>query len=189
VLLPKNLKTAQLLGKALESREGIEKYYLAVTEGREICQKRGLISGHMEWTNKHKARLSKEVGGNDRSQKAETAFAVLRKTGLSDIAWRHVLGLKLLTGRKHQIRCQLSEYLLNPILNDELYRGKACEGMGEGIMLHAFGLRVNEEGLVKDVLKLGEMADGIAEGRNSAVISKNNGVVTIVAPPPSCWSP
>jgi 23S rRNA-/tRNA-specific pseudouridylate synthase len=33
VLLPKNLRTAQLLGKALESREGIEKYYIAVSEG------------------------------------------------------------------------------------------------------------------------------------------------------------
>ena len=31
VLLPKNLKTAQHLGRALESREGIEKYYLAQT--------------------------------------------------------------------------------------------------------------------------------------------------------------
>ncbi len=34
VVLPKNLKTAQHLGKAFESRVGIEKYYLAVTEGR-----------------------------------------------------------------------------------------------------------------------------------------------------------
>jgi 23S rRNA-/tRNA-specific pseudouridylate synthase len=33
VALPKNIKTAQLLGKAFESREGIEKYYLTITEG------------------------------------------------------------------------------------------------------------------------------------------------------------
>lgn len=34
VILPKNLKAAQHLGKAFESRDGIEKYYVALTEGK-----------------------------------------------------------------------------------------------------------------------------------------------------------
>jgi 23S rRNA-/tRNA-specific pseudouridylate synthase len=36
VFIAKNLQTAQLLGEAFESRSGIDKYYLAMTEGT-IC--------------------------------------------------------------------------------------------------------------------------------------------------------
>ena len=48
VLIPKNLETAQLIGKALETRAGLEKYYLALTEGTlafikapRLCKSRG----------------------------------------------------------------------------------------------------------------------------------------------------
>jgi 23S rRNA-/tRNA-specific pseudouridylate synthase len=34
-----------------------------------------------------------------------------------------LLGLKLITGRKHQIRCHLTDWLQNPILNDRRYGG------------------------------------------------------------------
>ena len=39
VILPKNLKAAQHLGKAFESRDGIEKYYVALTEGKSSPMK------------------------------------------------------------------------------------------------------------------------------------------------------
>jgi 23S rRNA-/tRNA-specific pseudouridylate synthase len=32
--------------------------------------------------------------------------------------------MKLITGRKHQLRCHLSGYLDNPIINDQRYGGK-----------------------------------------------------------------
>lgn len=35
----------------------------------------------------------------------------------------NLLGIKLITGRKHQIRCHLSDYLNNPIMNDKKYGG------------------------------------------------------------------
>ena len=35
----------------------------------------------------------------------------------------NLLGIKLITGRKHQIRCHLTDYLNNPILNDKKYGG------------------------------------------------------------------
>ena len=78
VLLPKNLRTAQLLGKAMENREGLEKYYLAITEGREIQRSKGVLSSHVEWSSKHKARVSHEISGNERSQLAETGYRVLK---------------------------------------------------------------------------------------------------------------
>lgn len=38
--------------------------------------------------------------------------------------YRNLFGIKLLTGRKHQIRCHLSSYLGQPILNDSKYGGR-----------------------------------------------------------------
>lgn len=58
------------------------------------------------------------------------------------------MGLKLLTGRKHQIRCHLSEYLVNPIINDSLYRGRADKQVGEAIYLHAFALKLRSKDLI-----------------------------------------
>jgi len=56
--------------------------------------------------------------------------------------------VKLLTGRKHQIRCQLSEYLLNPIINDGLYHGRKDKETGEAIFLHAFGLKIKSKEII-----------------------------------------
>ncbi len=36
----------------------------------------------------------------------------------------NLVGMKLITGRKHQIRCHLSGYLNNAIVNDQRYGGK-----------------------------------------------------------------
>ena len=65
------------------------------------------------------------------------------------------MGLKLLTGRKHQIRCQLSSYLLNPIINDGLYLGRRDKLAGEHIFLHAFGMRIKSRPILEEVFKVG----------------------------------
>lgn len=43
--------------------------------------------------------------------------------------FRNMLGIKLITGRKHQIRCHLSDYLQQPILNDVKYGGPKMENI------------------------------------------------------------
>ena len=78
VLISKNLATAQLLGEALESRTGIEKFYLAVTEGREIAEKVGTMANQVEWTSKHKARVTEYISKDDNSQLAVTNYQVLK---------------------------------------------------------------------------------------------------------------
>jgi 23S rRNA-/tRNA-specific pseudouridylate synthase len=42
---------------------------------------------------------------------------------LANGSYANLLGIKLITGRKHQIRCHLHGYLDNPILNDRRYGG------------------------------------------------------------------
>lgn len=49
----------------------------------------------------------------------------------------HVLVLQLCTGKKHQIRQQLSQCLKLPILNDLKYGGRQITGAGRQIALHS----------------------------------------------------
>ena len=78
----------------------------------------------------------------------------MKRTQLSDVLWQNVLGIKLVTGRKHQIRCHLSEFLINPILNDVLYHGKIDKTAEEGIYLHAAALKIQSPELLTDIIKL-----------------------------------
>jgi len=57
VMICKNLQTAQIMGEMLETRESLEKYYLALCEGRQIIDRSGAMTCQIEWTSKHKARM------------------------------------------------------------------------------------------------------------------------------------
>jgi 23S rRNA-/tRNA-specific pseudouridylate synthase len=48
----------------------------------------------------------------------------------------------------------LSEYLLNPIINDTLYRGRKEKEAGEAIFLHAFGLKIKSKEIIEEVFKV-----------------------------------
>ena len=109
----------------------------------------------MEWTSKHKARITDYLAKEGDSQLAVTNYLVLKERKLSDILWRNFIGMKIITGRKHQIRCQLSQHLVNPIINDDLYLGKKVAGIGTAIYLHAFGLKISSKPLLEQVFKLG----------------------------------
>lgn len=81
-----------------------------------------------------------------------TKYLRLRQKQLSDILWRNLLGMQLITGRKHQIRCQLSQYLLNPILNDDLYLGrKTHPELNSGIFLHSFAIKISNPEIIEKV--------------------------------------
>lgn len=78
----------------------------------------------------------------------------MKEKQLSDILWRNFLGLKIITGRKHQIRCQLSQHLINPILNDDLYLGRRVADIGQAIYLHSFALKISAMPLIEQVFKI-----------------------------------
>lgn len=72
----------------------------------------------------------------------------MNENKLSDIIWRNFIGLKIITGRKHQIRCQLSQNLINPILNDDLYLGRRVSDIGQAIYLHSFALKITSNPII-----------------------------------------
>lgn len=94
------------------------------------------------------------MGQDENSQLAVTNYQVLKEKQLSDILWKNLIGLKLVTGRKHQIRCQLSQNLVNPILNDLLYSGKKISEELRSIFLHSFALKITSKALIEQVFKL-----------------------------------
>jgi 23S rRNA-/tRNA-specific pseudouridylate synthase len=108
----------------------------------------------MEWTSKHKARITDFLAKDRDSQLAITNYLVMKEKKLSDILWRNFIGMKIITGRKHQIRCQLSQHLLNPIINDDLYLGRKAADIGQAIYLHAFGLKISSPTLIEKIFKL-----------------------------------
>jgi 23S rRNA-/tRNA-specific pseudouridylate synthase len=79
---------------------------------------------------------------------AITNYLLMKELQLSDVLWRNFLAMKIITGRKHQIRCQLSQHLSNPILNDELYSGKKIPTLTNAIFLHAFALKISSKPLI-----------------------------------------
>ena len=65
-----------------------------------------------------------------------TEYEVIKRIGKITF-----LKVKLITGRKHQIRTHLS-YIGNPILNDKLYGGKQSANFPvNSIALHAYNLQ------------------------------------------------
>ena len=108
----------------------------------------------MEWTSKHKARITEYLTKEGDSQLAVTNYKVVKQQQLSDILWRNFILMKLVTGRKHQIRCQLSQHLINPIINDELYLGRKVATLPNAIYLHAFALKISSKPLIEQVFKL-----------------------------------
>ena len=57
--------------------------------------------------------------------------------------------------------------------------------MGEGIGLHAFGVRVKSEEIVKEVFKLD--GKGEVKGRNGSKLELSTEGLTIIAKPPDSW--
>ena len=95
--------------------------------------------------------------------------------------------MKLLTGRKHQIRCHLSNYLNAPIVNDTKYSTKNpadLERENDEIYLHSFGLRITNRQVLEKVFS--KSRESISPEAGTVVKSDNQ--IEFYAGLPSHWS-
>jgi 23S rRNA pseudouridine1911/1915/1917 synthase len=129
VLLAKTSKAAARLSAAFRSRS-VRKIYWAVVEG-DVAPASGELEHYLRKDERHR-KVHATHAGADGAQHARLAYRTLQSAG----------GLTLLeiepeTGRKHQIRVQLSKQGW-PIVGDLKYGGR--EAFASGIALHARGL-------------------------------------------------
>jgi 23S rRNA pseudouridine1911/1915/1917 synthase len=113
-----------------ETWEQAEKRYLAVVEGA-LEQKQGTLRGHLDESQPHRVFAAAKPGATTRE--AVTHYRVLRE-GFG----RSLLEIRLETGRRHQIRVQLSA-AGHPIVGDVTYGGKPA-ARTKRLALHAAGL-------------------------------------------------
>ncbi|MEQ8211158.1 MAG: RluA family pseudouridine synthase [Lacipirellulaceae bacterium] len=142
VLFARTSKAASRLTEAFRSRS-VKKTYLAVVAG---------VPDEPE------AALEHYVRKDERQQKMHTTHGEMTDAKLAKLSYQtlshegdySLLEVKLETGRKHQIRVQLSK-IGHPIFGDGKYGSE--ETFQEGIALHAYRLEL-EHPVRKEPLKL-----------------------------------
>ena len=123
-IIAKNRKYAQLFTSLFRLRK-IHKTYLAICHG-EIINKSG------EWNDS----LKKYDGDKLITEKARTIYKVLDYNSNSSL-----VEMKPITGRKHQLRKQLS-LIGNPIYGDKKYNfNKFSKGTNKNLMLHSYQIK------------------------------------------------
>ena len=123
-IIAKNRETAKLLTSLFRLRK-IYKTYLAVCNG-EISQTKG------EWV----GELTRYDGNRKITEKAITKFKVIDKNNNSTL-----IQMNPITGRKHQLRKQLSE-LDHPIYGDSKYTfNKSFKRLNKQLMLHSYEIK------------------------------------------------
>ena len=123
-IIAKNRNTAKLFTSLFRLRK-IHKTYLAICHG-EIINKSG------EWNDS----LKKYDGDKLITEKARTIYKVLDYNSNSSL-----LEMKPITGRKHQLRKQLS-LIGNPIYGDKKYNfNKFSKGTNKNLMLHSYQIK------------------------------------------------
>ena len=111
--------------------EATEKTYLAVVHG-EMENKEGTITSYLTENSAYVVHATRDMRNGKLSQ---TAYKVLRETRLYSL-----LEIRLLTGRKHQIRVHLADEG-HPIVGDKKY-GKGDRDQKQ-MALHAVSLTLN----------------------------------------------
>ena len=123
-IIAKNRETAKLLTSLFRLRK-IYKTYLAVCNG-EISQTKG------EWV----GELTRYDGNRKITEKAITKFKIIDKNNNSTL-----IQMNPVTGRKHQLRKQLSE-LDHPIYGDSKYTfNKSFKRLNKQLMLHSYEIK------------------------------------------------
>ena len=123
-IIAKNRETAKLLTSLFRLRK-IHKTYLAICNG-EINQSKG------EW----KGELTRYDGNRKITEKAITRFKVIDKNNNSTL-----ILMNPVTGRKHQLRKQLSE-IDHPIYGDSKYTfNKSIKRSNKQLMLHSYEIK------------------------------------------------
>lgn len=131
VLFSLDKRTQPTLDALIASRQ-VSKGYLALVAGNFP---QGLQSIDLPLArDRHDARRMRAVSaGRGRGQEAHTRALLLATSG-TGLKRTSLLGVDLLTGRRHQIRVHLAG-LGFPLVGDTLYGGRPNR---EGLMLHAF---------------------------------------------------
>ena len=130
ILLGKNAHSAGVLGEDLKKKK-IERTYLAILEGT-LPEKQGTVDAPI-------ARREGSVLGREVNPKGEPAITHYKV--ISESKGYSLVGLKLDTGRTHQIRVHMS-YLGAPVAGDFLY-GKEDPALGRHA-LHSASLRFTQ---------------------------------------------
>jgi RluA family pseudouridine synthase len=133
VVFAKTSKAASRLVEAFRERT-VEKFYLAVIEGRMAAARGQLVDQIEESKTKGVMRIAKK--DEARAKKCDLEYQVLADLPLG----RQVVLIRLGTGRKHQIRVQFSHRGC-PVAGDMKYGGKSSFEAGRAIALHCFRLR------------------------------------------------
>ena len=107
------------------------KYYYAIVHGR-LEKKTGLIESFLLEDEDYVVRSTKNT---QQGKKAQTEYAVVKETDRFS-----VVKIKLLTGKKNQIRVHMAE-LGHPVVGDQKY-GKADSRQKE-LLLHSFSIEFN----------------------------------------------
>ncbi len=132
LLIAKTSKAASRMSKQFRDRK-VEKIYQAIVEGQPSPVEQSLT----HWLRKDERHRRVHVTQQDieSAQEARLHFKVLKELESKDAA---LVQVKLDTGRKHQIRVQLSA-IGHPIIGDRKY--KSAIHFSAGIMLHSHQLR------------------------------------------------
>jgi 23S rRNA pseudouridine1911/1915/1917 synthase len=141
VILAKTSKAAARLSEAFRSRQ-VEKRYLAVIEGA-LETNEALLEHFLRKDERHrKVHVTHEAG-------ADAQLARLRYRVLATGQAMSLLDVELETGRKHQIRVQLSK-IGHPIIGDRKYGSRFPLSSGIGLHAHRLSLQhpVKREPLV-----------------------------------------
>jgi 23S rRNA-/tRNA-specific pseudouridylate synthase len=126
MIIAKNLKTKSLLDEMFKKRE-IKKEYIAIVTGH-LNKEKDTLSNNLTY---HKDFLVKVSPDENKGYKAITKYEVLKTTKSFSF-----LKINLITGKKHQIRVQLS-HINHPILGDKKYFENLIDPINR-ICLHSY---------------------------------------------------
>lgn len=132
LLFARTSKAAKRLNEQFRARS-TDKSYLAIVSGQGSIAPEKLTDWVRKDEKNHRMIASRD-NSSGKSQKAELLVESVRELNQG-----YLLQIKLLTGRKHQIRVQLSSRRL-PILGDRKYGSQAP--FPAGIALHAAELTI-----------------------------------------------
>ncbi|WP_231372758.1 RluA family pseudouridine synthase [Aureivirga sp. CE67] len=119
LLIGKTASTILELNSLFEKRQ-VQKEYLAITIGK--MEENGILKTPVE------------------NKESEASYELISSVASPRFDFLNLIKLNPKTGRKHQLRVQLSEHG-NPILGDLLYGKEDLLLKGKGLYLHAFSLK------------------------------------------------
>ena len=131
ILFARTSKSAARLTKQFAERE-VKKTYWAIVE-KPLHPDSGEL---VDWVFKNDCRKRMQIG--DKSHR-NSKKSILQYSEIGQYGSRRLLEIRPLTGRKHQIRVQLSG-IGSPIVGDKKYN--ANSHMPEGICLHSLSLQI-----------------------------------------------